>query len=147
MVWATKRIKYCAIALVVLNILGCLSGGIAYITATTLMPYHLEYVGMSTADIQNFSPKLHNLIVVLIKLVGAVATIFLSSAIVIFLIPFRRGERWAWITTFVLGLLYLISVLAATFYVGAWIKWIMVAFTVLYLVFILIPFKDFFVKR
>jgi len=146
MVWATKRIKYCSILLLVILAVGCLAG-VAYIAATTLMPYHLEYIGMSSADIQNFNPKLRNLIVGLIKMVGVYALLFHLSGIIITLIPFRQAERWAWITLFTLGLFDFITMLAATFYVGAWIKWGILVLAALFLVAMLVPVRDFFHKR
>ncbi len=146
MVWATKRIKYCSILLVVIQAAGALLG-VAYITATTLMPYHLDYIGMNSADIQNFSPKLHNLILVFLKLIGVFQLLILAYGIINTLIPFRRGERWAWISLFVLGSLFLIASLAATLYVGAWVKWALLAVTILFLVAMLIPVQDFFRKK
>jgi hypothetical protein len=146
MVWATKRIKYSSILLLVILAAGCLFG-VAYIAATTLMPYHLEYIGMSSADIQNFSPKLHNLILVFLKLMGLSGLLIMANGIVITLIPFRRAERWAWISLFAIGLIDLISLLAVTFYVGAWIKWVMLALIALFLVAMLIPVQDFFRKK
>jgi hypothetical protein len=146
MVWATKRIKYCSILLLVIFAVGCLFG-VAYIAATTLMPYHLDYIGMSSADIQNFSPKLHNLILVFLKLIGVFQLLIMVYGIVITLIPFRRAERWAWINLFAVGLIYLIVMLAVTFYVGAWVKWVMLVLTALYLVAMLIPVQDFFRKK
>ena len=126
---------------------GCLGWGVLYIAATTLLPYHLDYIGMSSADIQNFNPKLHNLIVVLIKMIGAFALLADLSLMMITLIPFRRGERWAWISLFAFGLMFSISALAATFYLGVWVKWVMLVTTALLLVAILIPFQDFFRKK
>jgi len=146
MVWATQRIKYCSILLLVILAAGCLFG-VAYIAATTLMPYHLDYIGMSSADIQNFSPKLHNLILVFLKLMGLSGLLIMANGIVITLIPFRRAERWAWISLFAVGLIDLISLLAVTFYVGAWIKWVMLALIALFLVAMLVPVRDFFRKK
>jgi len=146
MVWATKRIKYSSILLLVILAAGCLFG-VAYIAATTLMPYHLDYIGMSSADIQNFSPKLHNLILVFLKLMGLSGLLIMANGIVITLIPFRRAERWAWISLFAVGLIDLISLLAVTFYVGAWIKWVMLALIALFLVAMLLPVRDFFPKK
>ena len=146
MVWATKRIKYSSILLLVILAAGGI-GAVAYIAATTLMPYHLDYIGISSADVQNFSPKLHNLILVFLKLIGVYQLLIVANGIVITLIPFRRGERWAWISLFAIGLIYTISNLAATFYVGAWIKWGLLVLTVLFLVAMLIPVQDFFRKK
>ena len=146
MVWATKRIKYCSILLVVIQAAGGLLG-VAYIAATTLMPYHLDYIGMSSADIQNFSPKLHNLILVFLKMIGVYQLLIMVYGIAITLIPFRRAERWAWISLFAVGLIDLISLLAVTFYVGAWIKWVMLALIALFLVAMLVPVRDFFRKK
>jgi len=146
MVWATKRIKYSSILLLVILAAGAI-GAVAYIAATTLMPYHLDYIGISSADVQNFSPKLHNLIVVFLKLIGVFQLLILANGIVITLIPFRQAERWAWISLFVIGLIYLSSLLAATFYVGPWLKWTTLVTTVLFLVAMLIPVRDFFRKK
>ena len=146
MVWATKKIKYCSILLLIVYVVGCISA-IAYIATGTLMPYHFEYIGMSSADVQNFSMKLHNLIVAVLKLLGVALLLLMVSSIVITLIPFRRGERWSWISTFILGLIYCIASLAVTFYIGPWIKWVTLVLSVLFLVAMLIPARDFFVKR
>jgi len=146
MVWATKKIKYCSIFLLVIYAVVCISG-VAYIATSTLMPYHLEYIGMSSADVQNFSMKLHNLIVAVLKLLGVYMLMMSVLAIVITLIPFRRGERWSWISTFIVGLILLIAQLAVTFYIGPWIKWVNVGATVLFLAAMLIPVRDFFSKR
>ena len=146
MVWATKRIKYCSILLLV-GFAAAGLAGVTYLAATTLMPYDLEYIRMSSADILNFSPKLHNLILVFLKLMGLSGLLIMANGIVITLIPFRRGERWAWISLFAVGLIDLISLLAVTFYVGAWIKWVMLALIALFLVAMLIPVRDFFRKK
>jgi len=146
MVWATKRIKYCSILLVVGFAVAGLAG-VTYLAATTLMPYDLEYIGISSAIILNFNPNLHNLIVILMKSIGAYSLIVCLWGMTITLIPFRRGERWAWISLFAFGLMFSISALAATFYLGVWVKWVMLVTTALLLVAILIPFQDFFRKK
>jgi len=146
MVWATKRIKYCSILLLVILATACLTG-ISYLAATAPMPYDLEYIGISSAIILNFNPNLHNLIVILMKSIGADSLIVCFWGMTITLIPFRRGERWAWISLFVFGSMYAIAGSAAFFSTGGWLKWVALAQTALFLVAILIPVQDFFRKK
>ena len=146
MVWATKRIKYSSILLLVVLAAACLTG-ISYLAATAPMPYELEYIGMSSADILNFNPNLHNLIVILMKTVGAYILLLCFWGMTTTLIPFRRGERWAWISLFVFGSMYAIAGSVALFSTGGWLKWVALAQTALFLVAMLIPVQDFFRKK
>ena len=146
MLWATKRIKYSSILLLVILGVACLTG-ISYLAATAPMPYELEYIGISSAIILNFNPNLHNLIVILMKSIGAYSLIVCLWGMTITLIPFRRGERWAWISLFVLGSMYAIAGSVALFSTGGWLKWVALAQTALFLVAMLIPVQDFFRKK
>jgi hypothetical protein len=64
------------------------------------MPYHLNFIGMSFEGVQSFNPKLGDLLMVLIKVAGVCFLGLGIFGIGIALKPFRRAERWVWVTAF-----------------------------------------------
>lgn len=68
-------------------------GSIPIITAE-----YQNFTGLSWSDLVNTSPKVADLITILFRMYGIFNVIFGLLAIIITLIPFRRGERWTWWT-------------------------------------------------
>jgi len=62
-----------------------------------------EFLGVTVSQIRDFSPKLMDVIQNLIQITGlylfsgALALCFIS------LLPYRKGEKWAWYATLVIG--------------------------------------------
>ena len=70
-----------AFILYMINGLFCIIFGFRYLFCDTIMPYHQQAIGMKLKELE---PGLQVLLNGLIKI-----------AIVLLIIPFRKGERWA----------------------------------------------------
>ena len=66
-----------------------------------------ELVGVSTIQIRDLSPKLMEAIELAVQLRGVYLLIFALFWIVISLIPYRKGEKWAWYTVLGIGSIWL----------------------------------------
>lgn len=92
--------------------------GIVYAGYGTLMPYHINFVGMTPAEIYAYNPQLMILAGLSIRLIGF---LFISNGIVNTLIwyySFRKEELWSWLSVLVSGALIIIPLLAITFMVA-----------------------------
>ena len=75
-----------------LSALGSITFGIAYLSCSTIMPYHQEAINTSWEEL---STGLQVLLEALVKLVAAGFFVTGLSMLILLLIPFRRGEKWA----------------------------------------------------
>ena len=66
-----------------------------------------ELVGVSTIQIRDLSPKLMDAIELAVQLRGVYLLIFALFWIIISLIPFRKGEKWAWYAMLGIGSIWL----------------------------------------
>lgn len=92
--------------------------GLIYAIYGNLMPYHLNYIGLTVAQIYTFDPELAILAALTIRLIGF---LFLSSGVLMLIIwyfSFRKAEKWAWIANLIAGALIIIPLLFVTFVVG-----------------------------
>jgi len=92
--------------------------GLIYAIYGNLMPYHLNYIGLTVVQISSFDPELAILAALTIRLVGF---LFLSSGallIMIWYFSFRKAEKWSWIANLIAGALIIIPLLFVTFVVG-----------------------------
>ena len=74
-----------------------------------------EYLGVTVSQIRDFSPNLMVVIQNLIQIVGLYLLIAALSICFISILPYRKGEKWAW---------YAVLVLGGTFMVGGAILFI-----------------------
>ena len=66
--------------------------GLRYLLCDTIMPYHEQAIGMKWTELE---PNLQVLLNGFIKVVAAGFFILGLTSIVLLIIPFRKGERWA----------------------------------------------------
>lgn len=81
-----------AFVLYMINGLLCLVFGFRYLFCNTIMPYHQQAIGMKWEELE---PGLQVLLNGLIKIAASGFFILGISTIVLLIIPFRKGERWA----------------------------------------------------
>jgi len=62
-----------------------------------------DLLGMTVTELHNFSPKVVDYMELYHQLWGVYLLSFALSLWVISLIPYRRGEKWAWYATLVIG--------------------------------------------
>jgi len=68
-----------------------------------------EFLGVTVSQIRDFSPKLMVVIQNLIQIVGLYLLTTALSACFISLLPYRKGEKWAWYAMLVLGGTFMIG--------------------------------------
>lgn len=85
--------------------------GLIYITASEPMPYHQQVIG---ADWTDLGPRYKLLLLTLIRGAGLGIIATSVSMGVLFFIPFRRGEKWAYWSILILGLIMLLPGLYLT---------------------------------
>jgi hypothetical protein len=116
-----SRINVGSILLFILGILGVLYGlqRILLPSLTNLFQPTLyideEFLGVTVSQIRDFSPKLMVVIQNLIQIVGLYLLIAALSICFISILPYRKGEKWAW---------YAMLVLGGTFMVGSQILFV-----------------------
>ncbi|MCP3682390.1 MAG: hypothetical protein GY861_06830 [bacterium] len=138
-----KRLKFCSSLLLIVAIVVIIFG-VFYCFTPKPLPYHLDFMGISFEEIQEFNPQLAELLMIFIKLAG---TCFIGLGIIVAGIafePFRKAEKWSWIVTFSGSIIVLVPLLAMTIYVGALAKWVVAITLLLLLIALFVPIKDFF---
>jgi len=88
--------------------------GVIYLTRPTLMPYHLDAIGRSWADLDT---PMQTLFLALMRVAGTGFLITALSMLLLLLIPFRAAEIWARYAIPVVGLAQLLPTLYVTMYV------------------------------
>ena len=119
-----SKINVGSVLLFSLGILGVLSGlwRILLPSLTNLFQPTLyideEFLGVTVSQIRDFSPKLMVVIQNLIQTVGLYLLIAALSICFISILPYRKGEKWAWYAVLVLGGTFMIggSILFITTY-------------------------------
>jgi len=81
-----------AFGLYLSNCLICLIFGVRYLFCDTFMPYHEEAIGMKWAEL---SMGLQVFINSSVKMTAGGFFVVGTTVIVLLVIPFRKGERWA----------------------------------------------------
>ena len=77
-------------------LVGCLiliGFGVVYLLCSTVMPYHQQAIGTNW---EQLSAGMQVLLQALIKMTSAGFLVMGIYGLIILLIPFRRGERWAY---------------------------------------------------
>ena len=105
----SRNLNIASVLLLVVGILGALYG-LQWMFSPSLqrvfMPtLHIdeELLGVSVTQISDFSPKLLYIIENLIQITGLYLLTTAFSFCILSLIPFRKGEKWAWYAMLVLG--------------------------------------------
>ena len=90
----------------VLNILvsiALIAFSLRYLLSSQIMPYHLQVIGRSWND---FDPRLQMMLLGLLQL-GGIGQLSTGLTLgVLTLIPFRRGQRWAYWAIPMIGFIY-----------------------------------------
>jgi hypothetical protein len=102
------KILLVVILLLSLNGLSDISmGGSELQTGETVFMHSIT--GMSWNELQAASPRVANLIDVLLRMAGAAEIMIALLSTPVCLTGFRRGERWAWFALWVIPLWFLIT--------------------------------------
>ena len=107
-----------------------------------------ELVGVSTFQIRDLSPKLMMAIELTIQLRGVYLLIFALFWMVISLIPYRKGEKWAWYAMLGIGSIWLsgyfiiVSIgLSSGVYLSTWMMPVIIWF-ILWVVGLVLPARE-----
>ncbi|TFF86749.1 MAG: hypothetical protein EU551_00720 [Promethearchaeota archaeon] len=102
-----KLFDIASILLLIVNV-SLIAFGLIYAIRGELMPYHLEYLGITPAEIISFNPTLLNFANMSIRLVGF---LFLSCGVIfviVWYVGFRKKLKWAFLAILVSGSLIII---------------------------------------
>ncbi len=113
-----------------------------------LVPIDEGLLGVTVSQIRAFNPNVLNQINLLFQFTGLYMFGTTSSAAIIALLPYRKGEKWAWYTQLVIGGIALIGQLVLVYVAGNLLPAYMLPFNVvliiLWLIGIFLPIKEFF---
>jgi hypothetical protein len=142
-----KRVAFCSVLLIVVSVVALLYG-LMYCFTPTPAPYHLAFMGVSFEDLKGSSPRIAEMLMINLRVIGVC---FLALGIIVLGIalgPFRRAERWVWIVTFPALLILLIPILLVSIKVGGALPISASGLTLgLTMVAFLVPAGDFLSKR
>ncbi len=88
--------------------------GAMYFFRHHIMDYHVAFLGMSEDEIKSFNPKLIDLLLAMIHIMGATFITIGITGLIITYSSFRKGVKWAWYSLFVLFTLSLTPMLFIT---------------------------------
>ena len=89
--------------LFVVGIISVFFGLYSTFLPSSVMLSNEDLLGMTVTELHNFSPKVVDYMELYHQLWGVYLLSFALSLWVISLIPYRRGEKWAWYATLVIG--------------------------------------------
>ena len=92
--------------------------GVIYAFQGTLMPYHEEFIGMTSSEIHAFNPELMFFIGGLISQVGFLFISLGIANIGLSFTSFRKREMWSWITILLIDAVAFISLTYSSYLVG-----------------------------
>ncbi|MEJ2272764.1 MAG: hypothetical protein P8X91_09905 [Candidatus Bathyarchaeota archaeon] len=122
--------------------------GIIYALQDFLVPIDEVLLGVSVSQIRAFNPNVLNQITILFQFTGLYMFGTTSMAAIIALLPYRKGEKWAWYTQLVIGGIALIGQLVIVYIAGNLLPSYMLPFNVVLIIFwligIFLPIKEFF---
>jgi len=125
-----KKLRIASIMLYVYSAVTLLFGFI-YSFTSTIMPYHVKFLGMAQEQLK---PEVAALFLTSYKVIGAC---FLSLGVVVAMLvkgPFNKGDRWTWWTILVTGLIVLVPLLFITLKVGLSSPWWVVSILIIILI-------------
>jgi hypothetical protein len=97
-----------AFFLYMINSILSLVFGFRYLLCDTIMPYHQQAIGMKWVEL---GPGLQLLLNSQIKVIAAAFFVTSISSVILLLIPFRKGERWAIWSIAIIQILFLSFIL------------------------------------
>ena len=113
-----------------------------------LIPIDEGLLGVTVSQIRAFNPNVMDQITILYQFMGLYMFGTTSSAAIIALLPYRKGEKWAWYTQLVIGGIALFGQLVIVYIAGNLLPAYMLPFNIiliiLWLVGIVLPVKEFF---
>jgi len=113
-----------------------------------LVPIDEGLLGITVSQIRAFNPNVLNQITILFQFTGLYMFGTTSSAAIIALLPYRKGEKWAWYTQLVIGGIALIGQLVLVYLAGSLLPAYMLPFNVvlivLWLIGIFLPVREIF---
>jgi hypothetical protein len=122
--------------------------GIIYALQDFLVPIDEALLGVTVTQIRAFNPNVLNQITLLFQFTGLYMFGTTSMAAIIALLPYRKGEKWAWYTQLVIGGIALIGQLVIVYIAGNLLPSYMLPFNIvliiLWLIGIILPIKEFF---
>lgn len=122
--------------------------GIIYALQDFLVPIDEALLGVTVSQIRAFNPNVLNQITILFQFTGLYMFGTTSTAAIIALLPYRKGEKWAWYTQLVIGGIALIGQLLIVYVAGNLLPTYMLPFNIvliiLWLIGIILPVKEFF---
>jgi len=89
--------------LFVLGIISVFFGLYSAFLPSSVMFSNEDLLGITVTGLQNFSPKVVEYMELYHQLYGLYLLSFGLFLVVVSLIPFKRGEKWAWYATLVIG--------------------------------------------
>ena len=122
--------------------------GIIYALQDFLIPIDEALLGVTVSQIRAFNPNVLNQITILFQFTGLYMFGTTSMAAIIALVPYRKGEKWAWYTQLVIGGIALIGQLVIVYIAGNLLPSYMLPFNIvliiLWLIGIILPVKELF---
>ncbi len=122
--------------------------GIIYALQDFLIPIDEALLGVTVSQIRAFNPNVLNQITILFQFTGLYMFGTTSMAAIIALLPYRKGEKWAWYTQLVIGGIALIGQLVIVYIAGNLLPTYMLPFNIvliiIWLIGIILPVKEFF---
>lgn len=92
-----------AFLIYLVNALAWIGFGVAYLSCSTIMPYHRQAIGMDFAEL---ATGVQVLLQALIKMTAAGFFVAGTACLALLFIPFRNSERWAHRAIPLIGILW-----------------------------------------
>lgn len=144
MIEISKVLNVASIVVFIPAIMGVLFGLINLL----MVPVEEELLGVTVAQIRNFNVNVMEQITYLYQFTGLYLLCTGLSSCIIALIPYRKGEKWAWYTQLVFGglalvgqfiLIFIDSALLPAYYLP-----LSIILIIIWLIGIILPVKEFF---
>lgn len=143
MIKLSKKLDIAAGLIAIVDIIG-----IIYALQDFLVPIDETLLGVTVSQIRAFNPNVLNQITILFQFTGLYMFGTTSMAAIIALLPYRKGEKWAWYTQLLIGGIALIGQLLIVYVAGNLLPTYMLPFNIvliiLWLIGIILPIKEFF---
>jgi len=134
-----------AVILFLVTVAGLVLYAVIYIIFGGFTPFSaFAYVGRTEAEILVWDPLLHFNINNAIRILGFTDLTVAVFAIFILLIPFRKKEKWAWILTLVIVLIFTLPLLILNTFMIGFTLILLIIFLAIQIVALGITFKEFF---
>lgn len=88
--------------------------GLLYLITGTFQSYHIDFIGLTATDVTAFNANLMILISVYIRIIGVGNISGGLAGLLITLIPYRKGKKWAWFAVLITGMVSIVPTLIIT---------------------------------